>query len=152
MAENAELVLIRRLLDAQTRVHVSRGKTPTFGIDINQDSYQFDSPPSNYVRFTGIEMRCTGVAGGATTVNWFLSRTATASASITPVYASPLVLNGLDPTIGSFAASLDLPYYQVAAIEGVYVIARTNLGTCVAVPYLFWLCNEYPTPLPSQVL
>lgn len=83
------------------------------------------------------------IASSATTVTWFLAADEAGDIPLTDAKTTTIVVGRTTPTKGGIAVALDLEYVRssagVAGVAGsLYVIAKTNTGTCTLTPRLYW--------------
>ncbi len=88
-----------------------------------------------------IEVEVTSIAAGATTVTWNLAKDAAGDYGITPEVTSTIVVGATTSTKGSFNALIEVDNVLTAhgVTEHIYLVARTNAGTCVLAVFLSWV-------------
>lgn len=81
-----------------------------------------------------VEVEITAIAGGATTLTWFLSWDAAGDRHVSPIVTQTIDVGATTATTGTVAARVPI-YYKVPddSVDGViYFNAKTDVGTCTA--------------------
>lgn len=80
------------------------------------------------------------IASSAATISWYLALDAAGDNAITNVVASTIVVGLGTATDGGFAVALDFEYTRptTASQGSLYLVAKTNTGTCNLTPRLYW--------------
>lgn len=101
----------------------------------------FSKPLPDRCHITKLEVEVTTIAAGATTVTWNLAKDALGKFGITPEVTSTIVVGADASTNGSFNALIEVDHVKTAngVTENLYLIARTNAGTCVLAAFLSWI-------------
>lgn len=89
-----------------------------------------------------IEIEITTIAASATTVTWNLAKDAAGDFGITPEVTTTITVGATTATKGSVCALIDCDHIKTAnAVSGtVYLVAKTNTGTCtITKALLFWV-------------
>lgn len=89
-----------------------------------------------------LEVEVTAIAASAATVTWNLAKDALGKFGITPEVASAIVVGADASTNGSFNALIDVDYVKTltnGVTEHLYLVARTDTGTCTLAAKLFWV-------------
>lgn len=155
MGQNNTLVEVRRLLDAQTMTHYSASSASAITNTLSAKSLGAvnaisgsEAPPLNWVRLATIEFQITTIAGGATSLFWYLSRDNTGFHAITPpVTTTWYVVSG---TTATAVALIDAPYVKITGLgsaAAINLMVATNVGTCNLAAYLHWQSNTQPPAL-----
>jgi len=75
-------------------------------------------------------------------VTWNLAKDAAGDFGITPEVASTIVVGATTSSKGSFNALIDVDYVKTltnGVTEHLYLVARTDTGTCTLAAFLFWV-------------
>jgi hypothetical protein len=80
------------------------------------------------------------IAGGATTVTWYLAADAGGDVPLTDVVTETIVVGITTATDGGIATAIDLDYYRATSgtAGSIYLFAKTNAGTVNLKPRLTW--------------
>lgn len=88
-----------------------------------------------------LEVEITSISS-ATTVTWNLAKDAAGDFAITPEVTSTIVVGKTTATKGGFNALIDIDYVKTltnGVTEHLYLVARTDAGTCTAAAFLSWV-------------
>ena len=83
-----------------------------------------------------ITLELTVIAGGATTITWFLARDATGNAPITPEQTDTILDHDTD-TDGSVARTIGIDWNKTV-LGDIHVFAKTDVGTATATGIMTW--------------
>lgn len=102
------------------------------------DALSQNCPPTKVHVHKG-RMKAASIAGGCTTIIWFVAADAAGNVPLTDEFHDTITL-GVTTTSGGIVRELAItePGHEDVVIDSFYIVARTDAGTCSASPYLYF--------------
>lgn len=95
-------------------------------------------PDSCFIELAHLQLA--DIAGGATTVTWYVAADAAGDIPLTKLVTSTIVVGATTATDGAVVEVLGIQYVRFDDGEGgeIYLVAKTNAGTVNAIPRVTW--------------
>ena len=95
-------------------------------------------PDSCFIELAHLQLDT--IAGGATTVTWYVAADAAGDIPLTKLVTSTIVVGKTTTTDGTVVEVLGIQYvrFDDGVGDAIYVVAKTNAGTVNAIPRVTW--------------
>lgn len=95
-----------------------------------------------FIRIENVNIELASMAGGPTSVTFYLARDASGDYPISPAYTTNIVPGLTTVAVGAVVQAIGLDYHYAAltgeAIGTVYVVAKLNAGTATGAIWVNW--------------
>lgn len=142
MSTNALLVLLRRAIQTETSAHYAAGVSTALTVAYNAAGIALvggagdeEAVPDAETLLQWLQGDVTTIAGGATSVTWYLAWDANGGNAITGEITTPITLESGSAVLGTVIASIrsgGFPYMRPAGIgvaATIHLFAKTDAGT-----------------------